>query len=64
MTSANQSSSPLDTVKTFLACLKTKYIEYMHSVIHPDAIACLIRENEPRFLSLTGAIENLVKAEQ
>jgi len=64
MTSVIQDSSPVDIVKAFIACIKTKDLDYMRKVIHPNATACLIRENEPRFQALTEAIDTLAKAEQ
>lgn len=54
----------MDVVKAFIACIRTKDLEYMRKIIHPKATACLIRENEPRFLALTEAIDVLEKAEQ
>ena len=54
----------MDAVKAFIACIRTKDLEYMRKIIHPKATACLIRENEPRFLALTEAIEALEKAEE
>ena len=59
MTSIIQNSSPVDTVKAFIACIRTKDLESMRKIIHPQATACLIRENEPRFLALTEAIDAL-----
>jgi hypothetical protein len=64
MASALRNSSPVETVRAFLACVKTKDVEYMRKAIHPKATACLIREDEPRFISLNEAIDNLGKAEQ
>ena len=64
MTSIIQNSSPVDAVKAFIACIRTKDLEYMRKIMHPKATACLIRENEPRFLALTEAIGTLEKAEQ
>jgi hypothetical protein len=64
MASISQNSGPVDAVKAFIACVKTKDLEYMRRVIHPKATACLIRENEPRFQALTEAIDTLEKAEQ
>jgi hypothetical protein len=64
MTSIIQNSSPVDVVKAFIACVRTKDLEYMHKVIHPKATACLIRENEPHFQTLTQAIDKLGRAEQ
>ena len=64
MTSITQNSSPVDVVKAFIACIRTKDLEYMRKIIHPKATACLIRENEPRFQALTEAIDTLEKAEQ
>ena len=64
MTSSIQNSSPVDVVKAFIACIRTKDLEYMRKIIHPKATACLIRENEPRFQALTEAIDTLEKAEQ
>lgn len=64
MTSIIQNSSSVDAVKTFIACIRTKDLEYMRKIIHLKATACLIRENEPRFLALTEAIDVLEKAEQ
>lgn len=64
MTSITQNSSPVDVVKAFIACIRTKDTEYMRKVIHPQATACLIRENEPRFQTLSEAIDTLEKAEQ
>ena len=63
MTSIIQNSSPVDAVKAFIACIRTKDLQYMRKIIHPKATACLIRENEPRFLALTEAIDALEKAE-
>ena len=64
MTSIIQNSSPVDVVKAFIACIRTKDLEHMRKIMHPKATACLIRENEPRFLTLTEAIDALEKAEQ
>ena len=64
MTSIIQYSSPVDLVKAFIACIKTKDLEYMRKIIHPNATACLIRENEPQFKTLTEAMDALEKAEQ
>ena len=64
MTSNIQQSSPVDVVKAFIACIKTKDVGSMRKLIHPEAIACLIRENEPQFKPLTEAIYALEKAEQ
>jgi len=64
MTSAIQHSGPVDTVKNFIACVKTKDVEHMRKMIHPKATACLIRENEPRFSTLSETIDVLQKAEQ
>ena len=64
MTSIIQNSSPVDVVKAFIACIRTKDLEYMRKIIHPKATACLIRENEPHFKALTEAIDTLEKAEQ
>jgi hypothetical protein len=64
MASIIQNSSPLETVKTFIACVKTKNLDLMRRLIHPKATACLIRDGEPRFQTLSGAIERLEKAEQ
>lgn len=64
MTSTIQNSSPVDVVKAFIACVRTKDLEYMRKIIHPKATACLIRENEPRFKALTEAMDTLAKAEQ
>lgn len=63
-TSITQNSSPVDVVKAFIACVRTKDLEYMRKVIHPKATACLIRENEPHFKALSEAIDTLAKAEQ
>lgn len=57
-------TSPVDVVKAFIACNRTKDLEYMRKIIHPKATACLIRENEPRFEALTEAIDMLEQAEQ
>ena len=64
MTSIIQNSSPVDVVKAFIACIRTKDLEYMRKITHPNATACLIRENKPRFKTLTEAIDTLEKAEQ
>ncbi|KAL9034378.1 MAG: hypothetical protein Q9214_007071, partial [Letrouitia sp. 1 TL-2023] len=64
MTSVIQNTSPVDVVKAFIACIRTKDLEHMRKIIHPKATACLIRENEPRFQTLTEAIERLEKAEE
>jgi hypothetical protein len=64
MTSNSQNSSPVDTVKAFIACVKMKDLELMRKMIHPEATACLIRENEPRFLPLAEAINALTNAQQ
>ena len=64
MTSAVPNSSPLDTVKRFLACVRTKDLETMRKMAHPNATACLIRENKPNFKSLAEAIDALGHAEQ
>lgn len=64
MTTVSQASSPVDVVRAFIACIRTKDLEYMRKLIHPQATACLIRENEPRFQALTEAIDTLGKAEQ
>ena len=62
MTSLTHTPRPTDVVKAFLGCVKLKDLETMRKLIHPDAIACLIRENEPRFQTLAEAIETLGKA--
>lgn len=64
MTSTIQNSSPVDAVKAFIGCIRTKDLESMRKIIHPNATACLIRENEPRFLALTEAIDALKKADE
>lgn len=64
MASEIRNSSPVDLVKAFLACTKTKDAEAMRRMIHPSATACLIREGEPRFRTLTDTITTLEKAEQ
>ena len=64
MTSIIQNSSPVETVKAFIASIRTKDLEHMRKIIHPKATACLIRENEPRFQTLTEAIDRLEKAEE
>lgn len=64
MTSEIQSSSPVATIKTFLACVERKDAVTMRNFIHPQATACLIREGEPRFQSLHAAIDTLEKAEE
>jgi len=64
MTSITQNSSPVDTVKAFIGCVRTKDTKYMRKIIHPKATACLIRDNEPRFLTLDEAIGALERAEQ
>lgn len=64
MASIIHHSSPVDVVKAFIACVRTKDLEHMRKLIHPQATACLIRENEPSFQTLTEAIDTLGKAEQ
>ncbi|KAF2812015.1 uncharacterized protein BDZ99DRAFT_461962 [Mytilinidion resinicola] len=64
MTSIIQNSSPVDVVKAFIACVRTKDVEHMRKMMHPKATACLIRENEPHFKPLAEAIDPLAKAEQ
>jgi len=59
-----QNSSPVDAVKSFLACIKTKDLDYIRRIVHPKATACLIREDEPRFQALNDAIDVLGNAEQ
>ena len=64
MASNDPSLVPKEVVKAFIACVKTKDVNAMRAKIHPKATACLIREGEPRFMTLHDAIENLTKAEQ
>ncbi|OCK75566.1 hypothetical protein K432DRAFT_408909 [Lepidopterella palustris CBS 459.81] len=64
MTSIIQNSGPVDVVKAFIACIRTKDLECMRKIIHPKATVCLIRENEPCFKTLAEAIDTLEKAEQ
>lgn len=63
MASTTSKGGPLQTVKAFLACVKTKDVQHMREFAHPDATACLIGEGEPRFMALDEAIERLAKAE-
>lgn len=64
MTSVIPLSSPVETVKAFIACIGTKDLDHMRQIIHPKATACLIRDNEPRFQALAEAIDRLGKAEE
>lgn len=64
MASIIRNGRPVDTVRGFIACIKKKDVENMRKVIHPKATACLIRENEPRFMTLDESIITLEKAEQ
>lgn len=59
MTSVAHHASPVEAVKAFLACVKTKDMENMRRSTHPNATACLIREGQPRFQALTEAIDRL-----
>ena len=64
MPSTNQLSSPVALVKAFLGCVSTKDGAQMRKLAHPNATACLIRENKPNFKPLTETIEVLEKAPQ
>ena len=57
-------SSPLDVVKAFIACMKTKELESMRKLTHANATSCLIREYEPRFQTLSESMDVLGKAGQ
>ena len=65
MTATIQNSTPVETIKTFIASIQTKDTESMRKLIHPQATACLIRPpSDPRFQTLTAAIEVLAQSEQ
>lgn len=62
MTSVTQNSTPVETIQGFLACVERKDAENMRKYIHAKGTACLIRQNEPRFMTLHESIDNLEKA--